>query len=192
MGLDVKKDVMYELEGGCKPMRRLAYHLLPVIVPLACITISIALYPDFSFMRNALSDLGHAKKATALIFNFGLVTGGLLLALRSQQIRLKMTSRSLTLTSYFLTLVGTFDEIYGRFHYIVSVLFFLGLILTSFTFSWESGRKYPAVLGVLSTLTWLLHFSGVKWGVAVPESISIALAVPWYLDLTNYLENCQE
>ncbi len=169
-------------------MSKLIYHLIPIVVPLTCIVLSITIYPNFSFLRNALSDLGHAKRVTAPIFNFGLVTGGLLLALRGQRIGLKMTSHLLTLTSYFLILVGTFDEIYGRIHYLVSVFFFLGLIMTSFAFSWESRKKYPAILGALSTLTWILHFSGMKWGVSVPESISIALAIPWYLDLISYLE----
>ena len=161
-------------------------HLAPVIIPLVCIMISIAMYPGFSFWKNALSDLGHAERETAPIFNFGLVTGGTLLLLRSRRISLRVTSRSLAVTSYFLILVGTFDEVYGLLHYWVSVFFFVGLIITAFIASLEMGKRYPALLGLLSAAVWAVHFSGVKWGVAVPETISIGLALPWYLELGNY------
>ena len=161
-------------------------HLLPIAIPLTCIAISIAMSPWFSFWKNALSDLGHVKRATAPIFNLGLVTGGLLIALRSRLVRLRSTSLSLLATSYFLILVGTFDEAYGKLHYWVSVLFFLGLVITGYVMSLETGKRYPAALSTLSILVWAIHFSGVGWGTAVPESIAIALALPWYLELDDY------
>ena len=48
------------------------------IVAFTCISISIASWPEFNWIDNALSDLGVAPGFTAPVFNFGLTASGVL------------------------------------------------------------------------------------------------------------------
>ena len=157
------------------------------LLPLATIFISIALSPWFSWMNNALSDLGHSTKSpVAPIFNFGLVTGGLLLLLYSANYmsrRYPLTSKLVAIASYFLILIGTFDEVYGKLHFLVSLIFFLALAFASLTYSFEEKANYPIAIAVIIAAVWAIQLSGLCiCGAAIPEIISIFVTLIWFID----------
>ena len=161
---------------------------LGVATPIICILTSIALSPWFSIYNNALSDLGHVIRSNvAPIFNYGLSTGGFLIGLSSVLARGlgRFMKASILATGYSLMLVGVFDESYNRFHdlhFKVSVLFFTMLIvmLLAYAIEFKTIKSIPVAAALV--IMWLLYFKHhLTPGAAVPESLSIALAVPFYL-----------
>lgn len=157
------------------------------LVPLILIFVSITLSPWFRWEANALSDLGHSLRSpVAPIFNAGLVTGGLLLILYSIQYmsrRYPHTSKLIVASGYFLILIGTFDEVYGWLHFIVSLLFFLGIAIAAIIYGYEEGKSYPLISTVIIAASWAAQLSGFcPCGRAVPEIVSVFVTLPWYLD----------
>ncbi len=161
---------------------------LGVVVPVSCIVISIILSPWFSIYNNALSDLGHVlRSSVAPIFNYGLATGGFLIGLSSVLARRLGVFMRLSIlgTGYSLMLVGLFDESYNRFHNLhfkVSVLFFTMLIIMLIACSVEFRTIKPILAATVMVFLWILYFKRhLTPGAAVPESLSIALSIPFYL-----------
>ncbi|MEM2643863.1 MAG: DUF998 domain-containing protein [Candidatus Bathyarchaeia archaeon] len=160
------------------------FALLGIIGPLiayASIGLSIYLSPSFSWYKNALSDLGHARNSSvAPIFNLGLLVSGFLTAIYSVRSLInyaRYTSISLAFSALMLQTVATFDEIYGRLHTTVSVLFFVSTGVSCIIYSVE--RRSMLGVGAFSVglLAWLLYWAKVySAGIAVPEIIS-AIAV---------------
>ncbi len=156
-------------------------------LPLAMIFISIALSPWFRWEANALSDLGHSMKSpVAPLFNFGLVTGGLLMTFYSvlyMSKRFPVTSKLMVIASYSLILIGTFDEVYGRLHFLVSLIFFLALAIAALAYSFEEKKNYPVVIAMVIAISWAVQLSGLcPCGEAVPEMISILVTLVWFID----------
>lgn len=160
--------------------------LFGVVVPLACVFVSIGLSPWFSFWENALSDLGHAvRSGVAPVFNFGLATGGFLIGLVSHRYILpgdKYRGFLLMTAGFSLMLVGVFDEVYGRLHFAVSVLFFL-LLMTYLAYT---GVRMRSVLRLLVFLihiiVWYLHLvHDLPPGAALPELAAVFSFMPFYL-----------
>jgi len=164
----------------------LALGVLPFLVALAFTAFSISVYPGFSFRRNALSDLGHATRSpTAVAFNLGLQTAGFLMAcyaLAFVRREFPLTGWSLVTSAYLLQLVAVFDEVYGPIHYLVSVLFFLSLLVAALVHSYEKRSLFPAGAAAVGLLGWIAFWFGpFEWGVAVPETISVVVTFAWYL-----------
>ncbi|MBS7614511.1 DUF998 domain-containing protein [Candidatus Bathyarchaeota archaeon] len=161
--------------------------LFGLIGPLAAyifIGVSIALSPWFSWWNNALSDLGHAVRSeSASYYNFGLLLTGLLITVYVVTAfwkHAKYTSLFLFATAFSLQLVAVFDEVYGRLHGIVSVVFFVFMILSCLVYAVEK----KSALGILSFIiglgSWVLFWAGVySAGVAVPEIVSATAAMSW-------------
>ncbi|MCD6488839.1 MAG: DUF998 domain-containing protein [Desulfurococcales archaeon] len=169
-------------------MNRVFYiGVLAVIVPLLFIAISIAISPWFDLVNNALSDLGHAVNSDAApFFNFGLSTGGLLMVLTAVLITgVSWIYRSLIgIAGYFLMLIGVFDEVYGRLHFYVSVLFFVTLLLLLIVYGYVERKPLPIAPAVIGITSWYLHFTqDMPPGAAIPELISITIALPVYLEI---------
>lgn len=148
------------------------------------IGVSIALSPWFSWWTNALSDLGHAVRSeSAAFYNFGLLLAGLLIMVYVVTVfwkYAKYTSLFLFATAFSLQLVAVFDEVYGRLHWIVSVVFFVFMILSCLVYAVEK----KSALGILSFIvglsSWVLYWAGIyKAGVSVPEIISATAAMSW-------------
>lgn len=160
------------------------FTLLGIIGPLVAyvsIGLSIYLSPSFSWYKNALSDLGHARNSSvAPIFNFGLLVSGFLTAIYSVKSLIshaRYTSVSLAFSALMLQTVATFDEIYGRLHTIVSVLFFLSAGISCVIYSVERRTMLGVGAFLVGLLAWLLYWAKFySAGVAVPEIIS-AIAV---------------
>ncbi len=158
------------------------------LMPLLFISVSIALSPWFSFLNNALSDLGHATRSSvAILFNLGLSTGGILLILFGATCVYKVNRAIgivLMASGYFLTLIAVFDEVYGRVHYVVSVIFFLSLAAGASLYAYTYKSLKASLALVISVLVWSFYFTKIiKCGVAVPETISILATLIWYIEL---------
>lgn len=156
-----------------------------VLLPLTSIVVASLASGWFNPLNNALSDLGHATRSqVAPIFNWGLSTGGLAIALISftcfRKYRLLLAAG--IVTGYSLLLVAVFDEIYGHLHFIVSVAFFLSLAftLTAYAATFRTLTPLPAL--AISIAAWILHLGyGIPRGAAIPELVSIILCLPFYL-----------
>jgi hypothetical membrane protein len=165
------------------------FALFGIVGPLVAYTsiaISISLSPWFTWRKNALSDLGHATRSdVAYIFNLGLLLAGFLILIYSITVlgkKAKYTSISLALSAFFLQLISTFNEIYGNYHYLVSVAFFVSIIISSTVYAIEKRSLIGSVSVIIGLLTWMLHFIGLNnLGIAVPETISSAIVSSWII-----------
>ena len=161
----------------------------------SCIGASIALSPWFSWLDNALSDLGASSSPVAPIFNLGLVASGLLAVVFSAGLmeelrgsKLGLLGASLMLlTSISLALIGVFPEDVRPHHLLASVAFFVSSLLTFLVLGpiWLRKPGKPSrVLGafmvasaIVGGLVWgLWECLGLGQGVAIPEVTSAALA----------------
>jgi len=163
------------------------YALLGVIGPLIAfvsIGVSIALSPWFSWETNALSDLGHAvKSGVAPIFNFGLLLTGFFLVIYAVKVLkeyARWTGYSLVISAFSLQLVAVFNEVYDSLHFVVSILFFLSLGITSLLYAVER-QSYSAVAAfTIGFISWIFYWAGIySAGVAVPETISVTAVLFW-------------
>jgi len=169
-----------------KNMER-AYALLGIIGPLLAylfIGISIVSAPWFRWSKNALSDLGHAlRPESALYFNFGLAAAGLLIAVYAVKVLMKSakyTGPCLTASAFALQLVAVFDEIYGHTHFIVSVIFFVLLLLSSLIYAIEKRSILAGLSFIVGFSAWLFYWMKLySAGIAVPEVISATAAISW-------------
>ncbi len=158
--------------------------LVGAYFPWLTIGISILYSPWFSWEKNALSDLGHAVKSdVAPIFNLGLVLGGLFIVLYSVNsliFRARLSSLLLAVAGFNLQLVGVFDEVYGVLHFIVSVVFFLSMLLSSIIYALEKTSRLALASFTIGTLTWITYWSKLYHsGIAVPETISSLACIAW-------------
>lgn len=163
--------------------------LASIAVPLACIAAAAVASGWFDVWSNALSDLGHAVRSNvAPIFNFGLSAGGLLVALAGYCAtgRPRLIRCTLIVAGYLLVLIAVFDEVYGPLHFYVSVAFFLSLaaLLAEYALTERGVRGLLAVAAIaVGATSWVLHLAyRVPGGAALPELVSIAVALPFYLD----------
>lgn len=162
--------------------------LIGVITPviaLVCISISILLSPNFSWIDNALSDLGHwtrtdigpAPFSRALIFNLGLGTTGILLTIITLVFMKELHDRPTVvalvpflLAAGFLASIGIFSEDIGirigdkSLHYIVSLGFFITFPFAMW-FMGISWLRFPR-LRWFSTVSLFLPFTSIVlwWG----------------------------
>ncbi len=173
-----------------RPLRALG--IAAGIVPWLFISASILLTPWFNPFNDALSDLGNTvlNYPVAYVFDVGLIISGLMaatfgavLSARNPTAKFLCWSVPLTLGSADLSLIGAFNESMGGIHYIVSVIFFLLIIINmvvlgvvSFFIAAPLLGGVSLVLGLVSALVWLIHWS---WhGVAIQETFSaIAVAI---------------
>jgi hypothetical membrane protein len=144
--------------GTHRPWVTVVGFLVPLIA-LGGIAIAILLSPNFSWVDNALSDLGHWTRTDigphpfprALIFNLGLVMTGLLLTLRTLSFMTTLRDRlsvvalvPFLLATGFLTAIGVFSEDTGLR---------IG----------EASLHYLASLGFFSTFPLAMWFMGLIW-----------------------------
>jgi len=163
--------------------------MLAGTVPWAFIAVSVLLSPWFNVYNNALSDLGNTSlnSSVAYIFDSGLIvtgllaaTFGLILSFRKKDRRFLIWSVPLTIASLDLSMIGAFNESMGRIHDVVSIVFFVAIVITMLLFGYAS-RSLSApglgvlslVLGILSAVVW---FAPWPWnGVALQETFTSAL-----------------
>ncbi|MDZ7689055.1 MAG: DUF998 domain-containing protein [Halobacteriales archaeon] len=166
--------------------------VVAAIVAFGAILTTTTVAPWFSWTGNALSDLGHHERATANLFNGGLIVAGLtgavfpvrLLADYDGILR-RLGAGVITLTLVDLALIGVFPTPH-ELHGAVSVAFFVGVTLGLVL--WGVGdlvadrrRRGVAIAatGVFHAVFWAVWVSpAVPYeGVAVPEFVgAVALA----------------
>jgi hypothetical membrane protein len=107
------------------------------LVALLSIALAVRRSPWFSWTGNALSDLGAHGNPT-ILFNGGLIVGGILIAVFALGLRESIKGRAIgnagslafLLTAAALCSVGIFPETAGDIHRIVSIIFFVLLVIS--------------------------------------------------------------
>jgi len=166
--------------------------IVGVVIPLVFIGVAILYSPWFDVANNALSDLGHAMRSSAAsIFNLGLCLGGFIVGTHAVYYMInvdKLFGLLLTSSGFNLILIAVFDEVYGTLHFIVSVIFFLMLavFLVVYSIRFKSVTAIAAV--IISLVIWFLHFvCDIPKGAAIPELVSIAAFITYYIKLLTVL-----
>ena len=173
-----------------------------ILAPLLGFTfvgLAIASYPQFSWVDNALSDLGVVSGTTSTLFNFGLYLSGLLFFIFSaglftylgDRILGKIGSTIFVLASLSLEGIGTFTENSPPYHFIFSVAFFtlmpiaLLLIMGHYAVSRQKRMTvFTLSVAVAAALPWVLLFLfPYAPGVAIPELISALAGATWVVFL---------
>ena len=174
--------------------------LAPVFA-FALIFSAIASYSQFSWVDNALSDLGVVAGVTAVLFNSGLLIGGALCFIFATGLSVFLKERTvgrigafvLVLTSLALFAIGVFPENVRPAHYFVSVMFFvllpISMLIIAGTF-WLTRQVRMAVftllVAVAAAAPWVLYFSiHYVSGVAVPEAVSAFAGSVWAVAMSG-------
>ncbi|MFC6872970.1 DUF998 domain-containing protein [Halobellus marinus] len=156
-------------------------------VALGGVAAAIVRSPTFSWTTSALSDLGTAAE-TALLFNGGLVAGGVIAlgyaaALRRQSISVAV---GYALSIAAMIFVGVFPSGTAP-HFPVAVAFFL---FSTATVALDGWQRRTVLVGRLAIAGAAVHLLGwVLWGVgirpgpglALPELGGVALFAGWVL-----------
>jgi hypothetical membrane protein len=162
--------------------------------------IAIATYPQFSWIDNALSDLGVIPGATGIIFNFGLFACGLLALNFSifsmyrylkQNLIGKIGAGVFVAATIALICIGIFNESFSPTHYLVSVAFFLFLpvslliVTAAFAVKHQSKiAKFTILVAIIAAVPWILYFLiHYAPNVAIPEITSGLAGATWIVTL---------
>lgn len=184
------------------------------LIALIGIVAAILVSPWFNWFTNALSDLGHpwmlggsngtpGLNPAAPIFNTSLSFAGLItLMMTVWLIRHQVFERSvigiiaailLTIAQFFLIGIGIFHEGFGYTHFVVSVGFFVTLLIAGMIYGVRlMQERHLRIIGIMafilalvSALTWVAYYLNVLpfTGVAIPEIISAITAIIWVYPL---------
>jgi hypothetical membrane protein len=175
----------------------------PIVAFISILT-AIATYPQFSWTDNALSDLGVVAGVTGPLFNFGLVSAGILgfifaslglfIYFEKSQIG-KIGSAIFAAATIALICIGIFNENYSPTHYIVSVAFFMlapiALFILTGAFYRNHQRRiavFTVSIGVTAAIPWILEFI-IRYvpNVAIPETISALAVSIWAIALARIM-----
>ena len=169
--------------------------ILAPIVAFACILLSILFASSFSWTDNALSDLGIMPDPTAILFNSGLIVGGLLAIVFAVGLFFFIKDKSVgrvgallfIIDCLALTGIGVFPENTGSMHLYVSVAFFalfpfsMFLITTYFVLASRNKMAiFTFLVSVFAASVWIAEF-WIKYvpGVAIPETLSGVATSLW-------------
>jgi hypothetical membrane protein len=165
-----------------------------------CILLAVASWAQFSWVTNALSDLGVQSGLTSILFNSGLMIGGLLYivfavglyALIGQRFLGKIGSAFFAVACSVLIAIGIFNESFSPIHYVVSVVFFVFLPISMLVLSgafWTAGNRkigvFTLLLGLAAAAPWVLQFA-IRYveNVAIPEFVSGLVGAFWSIILS--------
>lgn len=173
-----------------------------IVTPLigfSCVLLAISYAPDFSWTNNALSDLGVMQSPTSILFNLGLVAGGILgmmfasglLTLFKGKLVGEIGTVMFVLDFFAFTAIGVFPENVKPIHLYASVTFFMLLPVSMFFIaaSFILASKKRMALFTLSTaifaaVVWIAEFwAHYVPGVAIPETLSAVPASLWVVAL---------
>jgi hypothetical membrane protein len=174
---------------------------LAPITAFALIFSAIASYAEFSWVENALSDLGVVEGITATLFNSGLIIGGVLclvfatglFVFLKERVIGKIGAIAFLLGSVALFAIGVFPENVRPTHYIVSVMFFMLLpiamliIVGAFLLMHKMRiAAFTLLVAVAAAAPWVLYFA-VHYvsGVAIPEAVSAFAGSVWAVTLSG-------
>ncbi len=162
--------------------------IIAAVVSLSSIFIAISVSPWFTWTGSWLSDLGRTIFPSAVIFNNGLITAGILGVIFSIGIRrLKAFSGEqaewglamLFLATLSLSFVGFYPVEAGMLHTLASFLFFVFSIFTLILMgnvlrkSHHGYGHFILLLGICSAVSFPFFFFERPWGMnAVVEMVS--------------------
>lgn len=169
------------------------------IVTFTFILLAVAHRPEFSWMENSLSDLGVQEGVTAILFNSGLIIGGILVLVFAFGLFIFLRDNLLggigafilLLAAFALGAIGLFPENVKPMHYYASVSFFVLILLSMFFLSAAFLRMAEVQMGlftflaaIFATVVWAIQWT-IKFGpdVAIPESLSALSASMWSIVL---------
>jgi hypothetical membrane protein len=182
--------------------------VLTPVVAFMFIFLSINSASEFSWVENALSDLGVMPGATSALFNYGLIVSGILGFIFATSLFRVMRVFEIfssdgkphllfyrglggalffSLACLALIAIGVFPENVKFVHTFASVAFFVMLIIALGRLGigfWQVRQKpwavFTLLLGVVAAVPWLLLFL-VRYvsGVAIPEFISAVAGGLW-------------
>ena len=185
--------------------------ILAPLVAFTSVSLSILSAPQFTLTNNALSNLGIIPGATSAIFNYGLITSGILGLIFSASIyravhfyeihsaigKSRLINRALGGVLFFpgacfaLIAIGIFPQT-NWLHNIAAVAFFVFSIcvLGNFTVGfWQVNQRslawFTFILSVIFVVPWLLLLVPYVSGLALPELIS-ALAISLWMAVFGY------
>jgi hypothetical membrane protein len=172
--------------------------ILTPVVAFTFISLAIVYSPQFSWTGNALSDLGVQEGVTAILFNSGLIIGGILalvfvsgLFVLQKIILGRIGVFIFVLAALALMAVGIFPENVGPTHYYSSVALFLLLLVSMLvicaTFLLTAKVKmglFTFMAAVVVSLAWIVQWTiGFGSNVAIPETLSALSASMWSIVL---------
>lgn len=162
--------------------------LLIPIVMFTCLGLALASSPWFTWTEHALSDLGVSKN-TALLFNYGMITGGILTFIFSlgliKVLSMKTGAYLLLLSSFALIGIGVFPETVSVLHFFTSASFFVILtvafLVIGVTIKQNHFEKSIGLLAFAFALTAIVSsvFLFQLKGIALPEAFSCFPAFVW-------------
>ena len=171
------------------------YGVIAPVLAFTFILMAVESYPPFSWITNALSDLGVVSGVTAGVFNSGLIICGVLcltfaiglFLLLIESVIGRMGVIVFALACVSLVAIGTFPENVSPTHYLVSVAFFvllpISLLVITAAFALNRQTKmalFTLAVDVVAALPWILYFSiHYVSGVAVPEAVSGLAGSVW-------------
>ena len=173
--------------------------ILTPILAFTFISLAILTYPEFSWVDNALSDLGVVPGVTSTLFNFGLFASGLFslnfavgLYKLSKNVLGKIGAIIFFLAGMALEGIAVANENVRPFHFAFSVAFFVLMPIALLVFYGHFLKTSQKRLGVFTWLVagvaflpWVLQFTVLNFsGVAIPEAISAAAGSVWTLVLS--------
>jgi hypothetical membrane protein len=166
----------------------------------SCILSAVASWSQFNWITNALSDLGVQNGVTSILFNLGLIIGGLLyvgfatglFALVGKRLIGKIGASLFLVACSALVAIGIFNEGFSPTHYVVSVVFFVFLpisMLVLFGAFWITNKNkvgvFTLVSGLAAAAPWVLQFTiGYVENVAIPEFVSGLVGAFWSIVLS--------
>ena len=175
--------------------------VLAPTLTFAFILSALASYSKFSWVHNALSDLGVVSGVTSVLFNFGLIIGGVLCFIFATGLfpflGVRAAGRAgavaMVLASLALVAIGVFPETVEPVHYVVSLAFFVLLPVSMLLFVgafWLIDRVRMAVftfiVAFLAAAPWVLLFlASYVSGVAIPELVSGLAGAAWAMVLSG-------
>jgi hypothetical membrane protein len=169
-----------------------------IFAPVSAFTfigLAVASCPQFSWVNNALSDLGVVPGVTSTLFNFGLYLSGLfclsfavgLFTFLGEHVVGKIGSIVFVLASLSLEGIGLFPENVRPFHLVFSIAFFtlvpIALLVVAGYYIVAHQKRiamFTLSVAVVAAMPWVLLFS-VQYvsGVAIPELVSGLAGATW-------------
>lgn len=176
------------------------FAVIAVTFTLGSTLLATVLSPEFVWTEHALSNLGvtaedAGTQTTVLLFNGGLITGGIIGVVFAVSLFRRLTHRADKLVAAvvgsalaFMGLVGVFPQ-NEPLHFPVAIVFFLLISVALWTesaVSWRLGEHQWALLsfagGSVNILTWVVWMAGRSdpfRGIAIPEIIGAVIFGAW-------------
>ncbi len=176
------------------------FGIISPFITFTLILLAIAFYPQFSLVKNALSDLGVVPGVTSMLFNNSLVLAGFFLFIFAvglffyfkENIIGRIDAVILAIATLFLIGIGIFTEDVPFVHNFVSLMFFslleIALLVSGVAFAFKRKLRlalFVFILALFAPITWLSYYTThFVPNLAIPESISGLAGAIWILTLS--------